>query len=161
MTITAEQFGQGMRFPAYMAQMRDNQEAFAANYAAFQITAADQEVISRLDRPLQVLILTEDWCGDSLLYLPVLGRLGAAAPNWDLRVFLRDQHLDLADQYLNQGKWRSVPVVVFYDHTLHELGRFIEHPALARQERQTLIDHVAREHPAVQAGRPYNDQSDA
>ncbi|HUS15075.1 MAG TPA: thioredoxin family protein, partial [Chloroflexia bacterium] len=149
MSITAERFTQGMTFNEYVAQMAENQEKFAANYAGFQITPGDQEVICGLGQPLNVLIITEDWCGDALTYVPVLGRLAECAGTWNLRVFLRDQNLDLADQYLNQGKWRSVPVVVFFDQEMRELGRFIERPALANQDRQGVIDSAAAEHPEV------------
>jgi len=158
--ITRERWAQGMTFGAYMARMTENREAFAANYAAVEIPAAVRAAVCAGGRPLKVLILTEDWCGDALNYLPIVGRLAACAGAWDLRVFLRDQNLDLADHYLNHGVWRSVPVVVFYDSDLRELGRFIEHPALAAHERQALIDALAADHAEVTAGRPYQGQSE-
>jgi len=34
----------------------------------------------------------------------------------------------LIDQYLNQGKYRSIPVFVFFDDSFRELGHFIERP---------------------------------
>ena len=161
MAVTAERFAQGMTFAEYMAQMREKQEAFAANYAEATIPEAARAVVCDLDTRLNVLVLTEDWCGDARTYVPVLGRLAECGPGWNVRIFYRDANLDLADQYLNQGKWRSVPVVVFFDEQMRELGHFIERPAQANAERQAVIDRVAAEHPAVQAGRSYNDQTDA
>lgn len=160
MSISAEQFANGMTFAEYMAQMGDNKEPFAANYTAVVLTPDIQAAICGIGVPLNVLVITEDWCGDALTYLPVLGRLAACAGNWNLRVFLRDQNLALADQFLNFGKWRSVPVVVFYDQAMREVGRFIERPASVNRERQVVIDAIARENPAVQAGQPYNAQSE-
>ena len=161
MAITMDRFAQGMTFAEYVAQMSENKEKFLANYEKVQIRAADQADICGIGVPLNVLILTEDWCGDALTYVPVLGRLAACAGNWNLRIFKRDENLDLADQYLNFGKYRSVPVVVFFDEQMRELGRFIERPASVNRERQQVIDAVAREHAEVQPGLRYNDQSDA
>jgi hypothetical protein len=158
-TITADRFAQGMTFAEYMDQMQENREKFAANYDAVEIPSNARCRVCEVGRPLNVLIITEDWCGDALTYLPVLGRLCACAGDWDMRVFKRDQNLDLADQYLNRGKWRSVPVVVFLDREMRELGRFIERPALVNAERQQVIDDLAATRPEIQAGLPYNEQT--
>ncbi len=160
MAITAERLAQGMTFDEYMGQMGENKEKFTANYENFEIRPEDRDAICNMGVPLNVMIITEDWCGDALTYVPVLGKLFACATDWDLRIFLRDQNLDLADQYLNQGKWRSVPVVVFYDREMRELGRFIERPAIVNRQRQEAIDHTAAENPSVGRGVGYNDQTE-
>ena len=77
---------------------------------------------------LNVLVITEDWCGDALTNLPVLARMVEGAPNVEMRVFLRDQNPDLMDQYLNRGLFRSIPVFVFFDEDMNEVARFIERP---------------------------------
>ena len=160
MPISAERFATGMTFPEYVAQMRENQDRFLQTAEAFDLAPEDQARICAIAAPLNVLVLTEDWCGDALTYLPVLARVMACAPHWNVRVFNRDANPDLADQYLNGGQWRSVPVVVFYDAEMRELGRFIERPALANADRQRVIDTIAREEPVVRAGFPYQAQSD-
>jgi hypothetical protein len=161
MPITAERFATGMTFPEYVAQMGENRDRFLQTAAAFDLAPEDQARICAIAAPLNVLIITEDWCGDALTYLPVLARVTACAPHWNVRIFYRDANPDLADQYLNGGQWRSVPVVVFYDAAMRELGRFIERPASVNRERQQVIDAVAREHAEVAPGLRYNDQSDA
>jgi hypothetical protein len=161
MPITAERFATGMTFPEYVAQMGENRDRFLQTAAAFDLAPEDQARICAIAAPLNVLIITEDWCGDALTYLPVLARVTACAPHWNVRIFYRDANPDLADQYLNGGQWRSVPVVVFYDAAMRELGRFIERPAPANAERQRVIDTLARAEPAVRAGAPYQAQSEA
>jgi hypothetical protein len=51
------------------------------------------------------------------------------APDVEMRVFLRDKNPDLMDQYLNKGIYRSIPIFVFLDDEMRELGRLIERPA--------------------------------
>ena len=146
MTVTRERFEQGMSYDAFKTQMTRNQDRFQANEQALALDPADVTVFANLPQPLNVLVLAEDWCGDVINNLPILGRLSAESGKLNLRVFLRDQNLDIMDQYLNQGQFRSIPVFVFFDEQFNELGRFIERPASvternARQQRELYAQH--------------------
>lgn len=146
MAVTREQFEQGMTYDDFKAQMTRNQERFGANERQLELDPADLAVFKHLAQPLNVLVLAEDWCGDVIDNLPILGRLAAESGKLHLKVFLRDQHLDLIDQYLKQGQFRSIPVFVFFDEQFHELGRFIERPASvternAHQRRELYAQH--------------------
>jgi selenoprotein W-related protein len=55
---------------------------------------------------------------------------------------LRDQNLDLIDQYLKEGQFRSIPVFVLFDQNFHELGHWIERPA----RMTTLVQEVRTKH---------------
>ena len=158
MAVTHERFVQGMTFHEYMAQMRENQEKFAQNYSEAVIAGAAREFVCDLGVRMNVVIITEDWCGDALTYVPVFGRLAECSDCWNVRVFLRDQNLDLADQYLKEGRYRSVPVFVFFDEEMNEMGCFVERPRSVNEERQNLIDRLAAEYPSIQPGRPYAEQ---
>jgi hypothetical protein len=126
--VTRERFEQGMTYDEFKAQMTRNQERFAANERGLVLDPADVDVFKRLPRPLDVLVLAEDWCGDVIDNLPILGQLAAESGKLNLRIFLRDQHPDLMDNYLNRGEFHSIPVFVFFDDDFHEIGRFIERP---------------------------------
>ena len=132
MAVTAERFNQGMTYEEYREQMTRNRERFDETEAAVQLDPADVQAFSA--KPLHVLVIAEDWCGDVISNLPVLGKLAAASDGkLDVRVFLRDQNLDLIDQYLKEGKYRSIPVFVFFDQEFNELGHMIERPASVTQ----------------------------
>src|SRR5579871_5070485 len=128
MSVTRERLAQGLSYQEYRARMTRNQERFDANERNLVIDPADLAAFTRLPRPLTVLVLAEDWCGDVIDNLPILGRLAAESGKLDLRIFPRDENLDLMDQYLNQGQFRSIPTCVFFDDDLNELGRFVERP---------------------------------
>jgi hypothetical protein len=147
MAVTHERFDQGMTYEQYKQQMTRNQERFAANERAFQPAPADLVAFKNLRQPLNVLVLAEDWCGDVIDNLPILGRLAAESGKLNLRVFLRDQNLDLIDQYLNQGKYRSIPVFAFFDDQFDELGRFIERPPSVTERRAELRRELSAQHP--------------
>lgn len=143
MSITKERFEQGFSYTAYKEQMTRNRERLEQNEETVELAAEDIAFFSQLPQPLHVLAIAEDWCGDVVNNLPVVGRLAAESGKLDLRIFLRDQNLDLIDQYLNQGQFRSIPVFVFFDQAFQELGHWIERPAriteLSGQFRQKLF----------------------
>lgn len=129
MTVTKERFLQGMTYAEYKAQMTRNQEQFIENERALALHAADLAFFQQLPHAVHVLVITEDWCGDAIANVPILGRLAEATGKLDVRVFLRDQNLDIMDQYLKEGKHRSIPVFVLFDADFRELGYWIERPA--------------------------------
>jgi hypothetical protein len=147
MAVTRERFAQGLTYEAFKAQMTRNQDRFAANERRLDLDPADLAAFRRLPAPLHVLVLAEDWCGDVVDNLPILGRIAAESGTLDLRIFLRDQNLDLMDQYLNQGQFRSIPVFVFFDTDFNEVGRFIERPASVTERRAHQRQEVFARHP--------------
>ena len=115
MSITRDRFEQGLTYDTFKAKMTRNQERFANNERAVELREDDLVAFRRLPHPLNVLVLAEDWCGDVIDNLPVLGRLAEGSGKLNLRIFPRDESPDLMDQYLNRGEYRSIPVFVFFD----------------------------------------------
>jgi len=134
MAVTGERFAQGMTYDEYKAQMSRNKEKFEENERTVQLPAAELEALKEGPK-LNVLVLTEDWCGDALANVPILGRLAKETGRFDIRVFLRDQHEDLTSQYMN-GEFKSIPVFAFFDDSFREIGRWIERPASVSERRK-------------------------
>src|SRR6187549_914102 len=120
MAVTRERFEQGMSFDQYQAQMTRNQEQFARNA---QIELSEQELapFNNLSQPLNVLVLAEDWCGDVVANLPILGAIAKKSGKLNLKIFVKDDHKDLIAQYMN-GPYESVPVFAFFDQEMNQLG---------------------------------------
>jgi hypothetical protein len=147
MAVTRERFDAGLTYEQYKEQMTRNRERFEQNERDVQILPQDLAVFQALPQPLDVLVLAEDWCGDVIANLPVLGRLAQASGKLNLRVFLRDQNLDLMDLYLKAGKYRSIPTFVFFDRNFQEIGRFCERPADISQVREEKRRELYAQHP--------------
>jgi hypothetical protein len=124
--LTRERFAQGLTLDQYLAQMSVNKERLAGALARATAEPVDAGTLERLGRPRKVMVITEDWCGTSLAYVPFVASLLAADPTIELRVFLRDANPDVMDQYLKRGLYRSIPVIAFFDDDMRELARFIE-----------------------------------
>src|SRR5687767_11315179 len=99
-TITAEEFQRGMTLPEYLERMTMNRDRFVRAMAAVTIIPGDRAVLERLGRPRYVMVITEDWCGTSLAYVPSVAKLVEATPGVELRIFLRDENPPLMDRYL-------------------------------------------------------------
>ena len=65
-------------------------------------------------------VLTEGWCKDAAQIVPVLHALAKLNSNIELKVLLRDDNLDLMDQYLTNGKRRSIPRLIAVDPDVME-----------------------------------------
>jgi hypothetical protein len=138
-----------MTYDEFKERMTRNQERFAANERELVLDPAGVDVFKRLQRPLNVLVLAEDWCGDVIDNLPILGRLAAESGKLNLRVFLRDQNPDLMDNYLNRGEFRSIPVFAFFDDDFHEIGRFIERPESVTKRRAGQRRDLSAQYPEL------------
>ena len=131
--LDAQRFATGLTWKDYMAQMGDTRARTEDNYAKSVLTEDERKFFSGIHQVRYALMLAENWCGDVHRNSPVLAHLCDAMPNCELRVFFRDQNLDLTDCFLNTG-YRSIPVLVFFDKDWNEIGRWIEraHPATAK-----------------------------
>ena len=147
MAVSPERFAQGLTYDQFKGQMTRNQTRFAENESRVQLSPADVATFKNLPQPLKVVAIAEDWCGEVIDNLPILGRLAQESGKLDLRVFLRDQNLDLIDQYLNRGQFRSIPVFVFFDQGFNELGRFTERPERVTQRRDEKRKEIYAKNP--------------
>ncbi len=160
--IVPERFSEGMTLNEFVKDMSKNREQFEENYRDFPLSNEDQAFLRDLDLDLNVVILAEDWCGDVLMYLPVFARLAEAARNWQVRVFCRDENPDLAEQWLKDGKYRSIPVIAFLDKEMREVACYVEKPAAVYSARSLGREQFAEAHPDLpDAGLPVEDMSDS
>lgn len=136
-----------MTYDAFKASMTRNRDRFDANEARVKPATDDLAAFARLRGPIHVMALAADWCGDVVANLPVLGRVAKASAQLDVRVFDRDANPDLMDQYLNQGLYKSIPVLAFFDPAWREIGVFIERPASVTELRARRRREIFAEHP--------------
>jgi|SRR5690625_716983 len=116
-------FEKAMSPDVYIESMEKHKENTLHIYDEFKLPEDDDFFQKLQEESLRVIVLTEDWCGDAMLNLPILLRL-AEAGNMDVRVLLRDDNLELMDQYLTNGKARSIPIFIFIDQDGNEVAKW-------------------------------------
>lgn len=67
--------------------------------------------IQAIRGPYTFRVLTEPWCGDAAQNVPILAKIAESSPHIHLELILRDDNLDLMDQYLTNGG-RSIPKLI-------------------------------------------------
>lgn len=135
--VTPERFQQGISWKEWMEQIDRNQEKFTENYEGTKPDPADVSAIKALmakaNGPAKCLALGEAWCPDVFRGMPVIARL-AEATGLDLKIFFRDQHLDIMNEFLYKGEFQSIPTLVFYTKDHKYLGHWSEKAQKARDE---------------------------
>jgi len=147
MTIDRARFDTGLTYQAYKAQMTRNRDRLEENERRVDLSKDDLAAFRALPRSVNVLVLAEDWCGDVIANLPLLGRLAHDSGKLEVRIFLRDQNDDIMQRYLNKGQFKSIPVFVFFDEDFRELGHWIERPASVTEVRAKRRKQIFAAHP--------------
>lgn len=115
-------FDRGMTYDQYVSGMQVNRDELLSLYKKVSLSGEEKAHFGAFqDRQWKVLVLTADWCGDALLCVPVLKRIAEVA-NLDLRFFIRDENLELMDQYLTNGTSRAIPIFIFIDSEGNEIA---------------------------------------
>ncbi len=87
-----------------------------------------KEVVKKINNDQIWLVITEGWCGDAAQILPFINKISELNEKVELKLVLRDQHLDVMDEFLTDGS-RSIPkVVVLNKETLDVLGSWGPRP---------------------------------
>lgn len=124
--VTKERFEQGLTLAQYVDHMSVNRERFVAALDEVTIGPEESGLLQRLAGTRRVLVISEDWCGTCLAHVPFVAKLVEGRANIEMRLFPRDANLDLMDQYLKKGRYRSIPVFAFFDEHMAEIARFLE-----------------------------------
>lgn len=150
MAVTREQFESGMTYAEYKAQMTRNREQLEQNEKDLQLKPEDVKAFQQLPQALNVVALAEDWCGDVIANLPILGRIEQeSAGKLKVRIHLRDQQPGevIMNEHLNKGQYKSIPTVIFLDGEFKERGIWIERPDSVTQAREERRLKLYAEHP--------------
>ena len=84
------------------------------------------------------LIITEGWCGDAAQNIPVIEKIAAESDKIETLYVLRDENLDLMDQFLTKGA-RAIPKLIMLDaDTLEVLATWGSRPAPAQELQNSL-----------------------
>ncbi|MFS0784630.1 thioredoxin family protein [Bacillus sp. 1P06AnD] len=142
-------YGKGFTQQEYIDYMQANKENLLSIKERFSLHSPDK-VKQLKGEKLHALILTADWCGDAMVNLPIFMAIAEAA---DLKstYLIRDENLDLMDQYLTNGTARSIPIIVLADEEGNEVAKWGPR-AKSVQEKVTAYsaELPAKEDPAYE-----------
>lgn len=113
-------FQKGMSYAEYVDQMTTNKDKMLSIYERYTVDEEKKAKLAQLkDLKLRAIGLTEDWCGDAMVNNPILMKMADEA-GIEVHFLLRDQNLELMDQYLTNGTSRAIPKYIFLDQAGNE-----------------------------------------
>jgi hypothetical protein len=125
-------FHTGYDFPAYVEKLGDDGLKFVSRYGRIQLTPEDERFFRELKQHLNILIISESWCSDCVLNVPIIAKLAEINPQIKVVIFPRDHYPEIMDMYLTNGK-RTIPAVIMFDDNFVEVGRWIERPLVVQK----------------------------
>ena len=108
-----------MPYQAYIDMLGKKLDLHNLHYKKFSINKEIESIIS-VFQPLNILVITEPWCGDSLALIPIIRKISEVNVQWEIKVLLRDSNPEIIDQFLTRGV-RGIPIFLFLD----ERGEFL------------------------------------
>lgn len=146
--LRQEDWEKGLTMSALIAGMTVNQAAMQRRYHLVRLTAEERSRLANLKNARRILVMTEEWCSDCLMNLPILARLAESAPATEIRFFIRKDWPELRS-YFNVRDIYSLPTVQIMDDALVPLGVWVERPQAAHQR----LAQWKAEHPEVERTR--------
>jgi hypothetical protein len=132
-------FDKALTYEEYVSQLGENLALHRRHYKKCEIPGESAAEIKGM-KPLNILVLTEPWCGDSLAVFPVVKKITEANGKWTIKVLRRDENPELMDRFLTRGG-RAVPIFLF----LEENGSLIFRWGPRPKPAQDIFEHHRRE----------------
>lgn len=116
-------FNKGLSKKEYEETLTKHKDAFNHIYKNFSFPEVDKEKLAEINQQnLCVLIIAQEFCGHCMLDVPIMYRL-AEETNMSVSVFIRDDNLELMNQYLTNEK-RIIPIFVFINEAGEEVAKW-------------------------------------
>jgi hypothetical protein len=115
----------GKRYEAWLegAEFPDHRTRMVERRAAIVLDAVTRARLKAIKRPVHVVCIAEDWCGDVVRHVPVLEAMATTCPEIQTRYISRDQYPDVFARYLTNGG-EAIPKFVFVTDNWVEVGNW-------------------------------------
>lgn len=121
-----------------------------------ELTEETIATIKAIDQPQHWIVLTEGWCGDAAHSIGFIWKMSELNPLINFEWKLRDENLDLMDQYLTNGG-RSIPKLIARDENGKDLFSWGPRPAHIQKLRMDLMaEETPYEQVSIALQKAYN-----
>lgn len=104
------------------------------------------EKLAQVEEKYTWLLLSEGWCADAAQNVPVINKMADASDKIDLRIVLRDDNLELMDEFLTNGG-RAIPMLIILDEDKNVLNTWGSRPS----EATKMVEDYKAEHGKIDA----------
>lgn len=104
-------------------------EAWTAHYDGARVDDAILGRARAVAGTWRLLVVAEDWCGDSANTIPYVAKLVDLAPNLDMRIVDSDAGRSIMESHRTPDGRAATPTVLLLNERFGEAGCWIERPA--------------------------------
>lgn len=118
-------FDSGLGYQAWLdaAESGDQRGKIETQRQALNLERPVAAFLAALPRPVHVVAIAEDWCGDVVRHAPVLERMAEAGPALKVRYISRGQHPEVFMRFLTNGG-EAIPKFIFLSERFVECGHW-------------------------------------
>ena len=127
-------FESGLDYAAWLAaaESAEQRDKLVAQHQTLSLEPAVAGYLAALPRPVHVVAIAEDWCGDVVRHAPVLQRMAEAGPQLKTRYISREQHPEVFIRFLTNGG-EAIPKFIFLSDRFVECGSWGPMPEGCRE----------------------------
>ena len=126
-------YGLGIAFEEFLESVDQRRAAWLTNYAD---GAPSPQAIDRArgaGAAAKLLVVAEDWCGDSVNTIPYLARLVEATDGLEMRIVDSETGANLMRRRPTPDGRAATPTIIVLDHDYAEIGSWIERPGVLQE----------------------------
>lgn len=136
-------WSQGVTIQTYISNSPHFQKELMERVRDVRLTPFEKERLKSVPTVFKVVVMTETWCSDSLMNVPILAKIEEVCPKLEVRVFPRNQFEALNQFFIHSG-YPQIPVFWFMDEDFQPLGVWMERPTGAdRKIKRWKADNPA------------------
>lgn len=140
--ITEEIWNSGLSLKEYIGQMDTLQKEMQQRVNDLRITSAEFQKLREINQVRKILVLTEAWCKDSLMNLPIIAKIVEASPYTEMKIFIRHENPELT-QFFSQHGYNNIPLCWVMKADFSFCGAWVERP----QSAYRMLEAWKNNHP--------------
>jgi hypothetical protein len=127
-------FASGQEYAAWIAagEFPEKRRRMEEDLQTFVLEDAAAAALAALPRPVHVIAIAEDWCGDVVRHIPALQAMAHRQPSLRPRYIARAQHPEVFARFLTNGG-EAIPKLVFLSADFVECGHWGPMPESCRE----------------------------
>ena len=130
--IDSRVWGKGYTIAQYVDGMLYYQKEMQERLRNLRITPSECQKLKNFNLSRKILVLTESWCADSLMNVPIVMKMAECAPNLEIKVYIRKENPDLEDFFHNK-QIEKIPIFWIMNSDYEMVGYWSERPKAAHK----------------------------
>ncbi|PKO04679.1 MAG: hypothetical protein CVU41_15875 [Chloroflexi bacterium HGW-Chloroflexi-3] len=140
--VTKEIWNRGLSLQEYVGRMDIFQKEMQQRVNDLRITSAEFQKLREFTQVRKILVLTEAWCKDSLMNLPVIAKIVEASSSTEMKIFIRHENPELT-QFFSQHGYNTIPLCWVMKADFSFCGAWVERP----QSAYRMLEAWKNDHP--------------